>query len=288
MTRFTHDAMACTFELYLPGAEPRYAGQAAQAAFDELDRLEQLLSRFIPHSDIARLNALAPGQSLCVSPETLECLQLAAQIYTATGGAFDIAYRRRPQLRGTPLACDPQACTVGALAGPIDLDLGALGKGYAVERLVGVLREWRIASALVHSGQSTVYAHGLSPTGAPWRLALRSPDDTAATIGSIQLGDAALSGSGQRLHGGHIIDPATGRPAARCEATWAIAPSAALSDALSTAFMLLPPEQVERTCAQWPGVSAILLPRGARPPEALCFGPLARSVEWIPLPGELA
>jgi thiamine biosynthesis lipoprotein len=286
--RFQHDAMACTFELILPGVDARYA---AQAAFDEIDRLEQLLSRFIPHSDVARINTLAAGQSVRVSPETAECLQLAAQVYTATRGAFDIAYRRRRQLPvaadgwpASPLVFDPAACAVGVQVAGVDLDLGAIGKGYAVDRVVTVLREWHVPAALVHSGQSTVYAVGQSPSGDSWRVALRSPDQSAAALGFIELRDVALSGSGQLLHGGHIVDPRTGQPAERFTATWAIAPDAALSDALSTAFMLMSAEEVRGLCEHWPGVSAILLPAGGAAQEAVCFGPLGRSVQWSTAP----
>ncbi len=273
LRRFQHDAMACTFELYLPEVEPAYAQSAAQAACDEIDRLEALLSRYIPHSDIARINALEPRQSVPVSPETIDCLQLATQVYAATGGAFDIAFRSRRETSTAPLVFDPAARAVGVQAARVSLDLGAIGKGYAVDRAVAILREWGIQSALVHSGQSTAYALGA------WPIALRNPDQSTS-LGSLDLTNAALSGSGQRLHGGHIVDPRTGQPANRYDAAWAVAPVAALSDALSTAFMLMPPDAVQDLCAQWPVVSAILLPAGAAAREARCFGALGRQVQW--------
>jgi thiamine biosynthesis lipoprotein len=285
--RFQRDAMACTFDLILSGVDARYARRVAQAALDEIDRLEQLFSRFIPHSDIARINALAAGQSVRVSAETAECLQLAAQVYTATRGAFDIAYRSRREMPaaaegrpGPPLVFDPAACAVGVPVAPVELDLGAIGKGYAIDRVVAVLHEWGIKSALVHSGQSTGYAVGQAPGGDSWRVALRDPDQSGAVLGHVELIDAALSGSGQLLHGPHIIDPRDGRPADRYRATWAMAPSAALSDALSTAFMAMPVEEVAQLCAQREDVSAILLPAGPADRAASCFGPLAGSVRW--------
>jgi len=271
LRRFSHDAMACTFELYCP-AEFSDAQSAAQSAFNEIDRLEALLSRYVPHSDIARIGALQPGQSVRVSVETVECLQLADQVYTASGGIFDVAFRSRRETQLAPLVFDPRARAVGVQA-RVDLDLGALGKGYALDRALAVLREWRCASALLHAGQSTALARGT------WQLALRSPDNST-TLAALALTDAALSGSGQRLHGGHIVDPRTGAPGNRYAAAWALAPSAALSDALSTAFMLLPPETVRDLCAQWADVSAILLPAGAAAREAMCFGPRSTEVQW--------
>ena len=278
--RLAHDAMACTFELYLVGLDASRGQQVAWAAFDEVDRLEQMLSRFVPHSDIARVNALAPGQSVRVSAETIECLQLAAKVYMETGGAFDIAFRSRKRAVGsdpaqtvTPLVFDPTSHAVGVQIANVALDLGALGKGYAVDRVVALLHEWGVQAALVHSGQSTVYALGRQPDGSAWRVSLRRPDRQSVTLGTLELRDGALSGSGQLLHGGHIIDPRTGQPADALQATWAVAPSAALSDALSTAFMVMTPDAIASLCGRWEGVSAILRPASGTQPEWLCFGP---------------
>lgn len=260
--RFTYDAMACTFGLSVVHAERRYAEQVAQAAFDELVRLEQLLSRFVPNSDIAQLNRLAPGQAVRVSLETLACLQLAAEMYAATDGAFDIAYRSRRHAATAPvgqLVFDPAAHAVGVAGGRVDLDLGAMGKGYAVDRLVALLREWHIEAALVDSGQSTGYAVGQPPDAESWTLSLRDPRDQQTVLREVALRDAALSGSGQALHGGHIIDPRTGGSAQAAIGAWAIAPTAALSDVLATALMILPLDQASQVCARMPGTRAFLL-----------------------------
>jgi hypothetical protein len=98
--QFQHEAMATFWELTLPGAEPAYARQAAQAAFRELDRLEGELSRFIEHSVISRANRLPRGGTLTLPPDTLGCLLLAAEVSVATGRAFDPAFRssRPPDL----------------------------------------------------------------------------------------------------------------------------------------------------------------------------------------------
>jgi thiamine biosynthesis lipoprotein len=277
--RFAHDAMACTFELYIVGADRTYARQAAQAALAEVDRLEQVLSRFVPHSDVARLNALSAGDSIRVGIETIECLQLAEQLYRETRGAFDIAFRSRARSRrptrtraALPLVFDPSQHSVGVRRVAVKLDLGGLAKGYAVDRAVAVLREWGVSAALVHAGQSTVYALGDLPEGGGWRVDLRSPDDPTETLGRLPLCDAALSGSGQRLHGPHIVDPRTGQPAG-ARAAWAIAPTGALADGLSTAFVVMSPEEAESLCGRWRGVSAILLPTGRGPQKLMCFGP---------------
>ena len=279
--RFDHGAMACTFELQLWGSEKRYCQQAAWAAFDEVDRLEQLLSRFIPYSDIGRINSAQPGQSVPISPETAECLQVAAEVSTATEGAFDIAFRSRAVWRaanrqpGPVLAFDPNAHAVYTLTPGVDLNLGAIGKGYAVDRAVAVLREWNITAGLASSGQSTVLTFGRPPEGDAWSLKLRDPQCHETTIGTVALDAGALSGSGQLLHGEHIVDPRTGRPVALGHAAWSIAPTAVVADALSTAFMLMSADEIAALCVRMTGVSAILLntAEAARPP--VCIGPHA-------------
>ena len=295
LRRFAHDAMACTFELYLIEEDAKYAWQAAEAAFAEADRLEQELSRFVATSDIARVNALTAGEETCVGIEAFECLQLAERLFVETGGAFDVTFGsqvaaahpgaahdaqtdagaageppRRPTMHR--LEFDPQRRCVGLRAGAIRIDLGGIGKGYAIDQMVTILRDWSIAAGLIHAGQSSVYALGSPPQAAGWRVALRDPVAHEQTLGSVHLKDAALSGSGRLLHGEHIVDPATGRPVGGVSGAWARAGSAAVSDALATAFMVMSPEQVERYCRQHADVAAILAPQGARQRELLCFG----------------
>lgn len=274
--RFTRPAMACVFELYLVEADAKYARQAAQAALAEVERLEQELSRFIPTSDIARLNGAVPGAPVRVSADTLACLQLAAEIYSETGGAFDITFQSAPPAApadaGPPLVLDPASHAVGVRRPGVVVDLGGIGKGYALDRAAAVLREWGIAAALLHAGQSTVYALGRPAADRPWRVALRSPEPHGRPLGRLTLEEQALSGSGQRLHGGHVVDPRTGRPAGAARAAWAVAPQAGRADALSTALLVMAPAQVERLCRLRADVSAILVPAASAGQEVVCVG----------------
>lgn len=267
LQRFAHDAMACTFGVCIATDDAKYARQAAEAAFDEIDRLEQILSRFIPTSEVAEINALRPGESARVGVETIECLQLAARLHAETSGVFNIAFRGAS--RGSPpLVLDPTTRAVGPLVAGVELDLGGLGKGYAVDRVVSLLGEWGISSAAIHSGQSTVFVLG-SPG---WRLGLRHPADVSQTIATLTLGDRALSGSGQHLHGRHIVDPRTGRAATAGRAAWAIADSAAEADALSTAFMIMSEAEIAGFCGRRKDVTAILVPNASAGDEVVCHG----------------
>jgi FAD:protein FMN transferase len=278
--QFTHRAMACDWELFIIGQEAEYAQQVAWAAFDEVDRIEGELSRFIASSDVFQINAAGPGQWTRVGLATLECLELALGVHEATGGAFDVTLgavlesRRgddglieappdeasvaRPALPEI-VAIAREAHAVTLLHEGAAIDLGAVGKGYGLDQMARVLRDWSVASALLHSGGSSVLALGAPPDEAAWTVALRDPRTEEATPWRVALRDRALSGSAMRLHGAHILDPHTGAPAQGKLAAWAIAPSAALSDALSTAFMVMPADAVEELCAYNPPIAGLLM-----------------------------
>lgn len=274
LRRFTHEAMACTFDVLLAEAEAGYAEQVARAAFAEIDRLEQELSRFVPHSDVARINALRPGQTARVGIEVIECLKLAAQLSERTGGAFDITFANRAtRPRDEPrLEFDLRGRYVGVRAEGVQVDLGGVGKGYAVDQMVAILREWSISTAMVHCGQSTVFGLGCPASKKGWSVAIRNPVRHDEVLGSVRIANAALSGSGRELHGEHIIDPRTGRAVSDKLGAWALAPSAALSDALSTAFMVMSPDEVAEYCRRHPDTSALLVMAGGETAEMLSFG----------------
>ena len=129
LRRFSHEAMNTVFEVYAAHADERYAAQAAQAAFAVVDRLEGELSRFRPNSDITRVNHLSAGESARVGEAALECLLIARHMYELTGGAFDISIGT-----GLPsLEIDADDCVISATADGVRIDLGGIGKGYAVD-----------------------------------------------------------------------------------------------------------------------------------------------------------
>lgn len=294
---FAHEAMACAWDLFIVGEAEEYAGQAARVAFDEVDRLERELSRFIPSSDVFRINALDPGESMRVGLATLECLRLATAAHQQTGGAFDVTIGALLDARrgDDSLIQALDATSNPTRHGGMDLleineaeyevswqgrgaciDLGGIGKGYALDRMAALLRDWRIETALIHSGQSTVLALGIPEADQAWAVSLRNPHQTERSLGEVYLYNRALSGSGIMEQGYHIIDPRTGQAAQGKLATWAIADSAARSDALSTAFMVMAPEEVEQYCNEHAGVVGILLTGEPEQPALTCFGELAR------------
>jgi len=302
--------MATYFEVIIDEDDATYAEQAAQAVFAEVDRLETLLTRFRPSSDLSQVNRLQPGQSVTVTVDLFECLSVAKEAYEKTGGAFDptvgslmkilrdnhgqmvnVTDKLRSEARARVgmkrVLLDREHLTVTlAPAGdrgadtPVLLDLGGVGKGYALDRGAEILRDWGIDRALIHSGTSTALASG-SPrapeTGEPgrgWLLGTGGEWREAVGFGAVLLRDEALSGSSTRVKGEHVLDPRTGYPARSHLAAWSIAPTGALADALSTAFMVMSTAEVNDVCRTLEGVGGlVIVPRqgilGALAEEAI-------------------
>ena len=287
LLRVSHDAMATTFEVFAAHEDADRIRSAAGAAFDEVDRIEADLSRFVETSDVSRISALRAGEATIVGPDVFDCLRLAGRVHAETGGAFDptVGALFAAWFPGEGLEVEPaedvleQARTrtglgllelglgdmsVRVAADGVALDLGGIGKGWALDRVAEILGEWDVRSGVVHSGESTCLAVGPPPGGEAWRLELRDTRHRSGSLGEIRLRSGrAVSGSGVRPDGRHIIDPRTGRPADARPAAWAFAPSAALSDALSTAFMVMSEDEVAAYCAAHGEVSAVLARAGS-------------------------
>ncbi|MBN2593281.1 MAG: FAD:protein FMN transferase, partial [Sedimentisphaerales bacterium] len=289
MKRFSHEAMATTFELLIVHEDERYAGQAAVAAFDEVDRLERELSRFLENSDVTRINNLPANQPLQLGLDTFECLKIAVQVYAETNGTFDISIGtllkcwrnddgspRNPSPKEIDIArmhtgtnlikLNEAEHTIMLSASPVQVDLGGIGKGYAVDRVAELLRDWSIDVALISGGYSSVLALDAPPGKKGWPLTMTNPAPDKATagrpIGEILarpfLKNTALSGSGVQK-GGHIIDPRTAEPVEGRRAAWSSAPDAATADALSTAFMIMGPDEIEKYCIEHPDTLAMVI-----------------------------
>jgi len=303
MKRFCHEAMATTFEVIVVHEDARYARQAAAAAFDEVDRLEGELSRFIENSDITRINNLPAGVPLRLGLDAFECLQLSSRIYAETNGAFDITvgsllslWRNEDGTPRTPsqeelnparqhtgthlLQLDESEHTVQLPASPVQVDLGGIGKGYAVDRVAELLREWSIDIALISGGYSSVLALDAPADTKGWPLTLSNPDNRKQILARPYLQVRAISGSGLQK-GQHIIDPRTAQPVKGKRAAWASASDAATADALSTAFMVMSPDEIRQYCSRHLDVSAMIMlesdGKDTQKEKILYFGPKLES-----------
>lgn len=227
--------MAATFRLVIADEDAAYARQAAAEAFAELDRIEARLSRFAEGSDIWRINRLRAGEAAFVQHDTLECLRLAEQVRLATAGAFNIAYASPCHAAPQRFILDEASHTLRVLGEGVRLDLGGIGKGFALDRMAALLREWETASVLLCASTSTLLALDPPRGEEGWAVEF-GPDDAPQRL---MLANLALSASGLGARGSHIVDPRTGRPAESRRRAWAIAPTAALADALSTALLVM-------------------------------------------------
>jgi thiamine biosynthesis lipoprotein len=279
--RFRRDLMHTTFEAILAeGSDPVFAAQAAQEAFRTAEGIESEFSRFLPNSDVSRIRRLEPGQSVRVCIDTFECLKRSLEMRDITGGVFDVTAangREGPEADGSVLSArepdrprfilDRETFEV-RVTGRVALDLGGIGKGYAVDRMIGVLREWEVPAALVHGGKSSVSAYGGPDGCSGWPVTLRRPAGGTAPgvsgaysgglICRIELNGRSMAASGVEK-GPHIIDPRTGLPVTGRIAAWAFADDATTADCLSTAFMVMEPESVGAFCVRNPSVSAIVI-----------------------------
>ena len=289
--RFSHQAMATTFEIIVQDEDKLYAQQAAEAAFDEVDRVETELSRYVENSDVTRINHAPAQQPVPLGLDAFECLKISAEIHARTGGAFDVTigflldcwldkdrtprtpsaeelqYARRHT--GTHLLyLDEASHTVTLAESPVRVDLGGVGKGYGVDRMAELLREWSIERALIHGGFSSVLALGAPEGTQGWPVTLSDPNDRRRTLVRLSLQGVAVSGSGVEK-GRHIIDPRLARPIEGKLAAWSVASDAARADALSTAFMIMTPEEVKTYCTEHAGVRGLLIVRDEEAKDAV-------------------
>ncbi len=246
---FNHRAMATYFEVRIADEERTYAAQAAQAALDLLDKLESVLSRFRADSQVAQIAHLAPGEKMRLSEPVFACLEIAKEMELATLGAFSAtaaALQAQDSLPRWSLL--PEELAIQCDSGQLHFDLGAIGKGFALDRMADLLRAWDCPSFLLVAGGSSILAGDAPSDSAGWSCGLG--DDNAQQ--RLLLTHSSLSGSGLAVKGSHILDPRTGQPAFRQTRAWALADSAAESDALSTACMVLSELELESVLAQHP------------------------------------
>lgn len=276
--------MGTVVEISAFGADPGRLEAAVTAAFAEMARIERLMRPAGEGSDVASLSHAAGGAE--VAPETAEVLALGLRVASASGGAFDMALGRLKELWGIEtenprVPASQEIREALAATGPDDLrlvglraekaqpalavDLGAIAKGYAVDRAAELLRRAGIESAAVNAGGNIrlIGDHG----GRPWRIAIQHPRNSAGQLATLELSDISVSTSGDyerffmrdgvRYH--HILDPRTGYPAARCRSVTVVTKSAALADALSTAAFVLGPEEGLSLLRRFPETEGLIV-----------------------------
>ncbi len=257
---FTHEAMATTFEIKVDCEDANYACQAANAAFCELDRIETKLSRYDETSDISKINRAAAGVPVVVGYDTFACLKIAVNVSGETNGAFDVTSASNihsglhagsrdidpaemPEIdrRSNFIDLSDDALSVTVHRSGLSIDLGGIGKGYALDRMAEILQEWEVNRTLLIAGSSTALAMDAPSHEKGWPVNFGHGENSR----QVNIRYCSLSGSGLSTKGQHIVDPRSGNPVVIKKRAWALAPTAALSDALSTAFMILDKPEIE-------------------------------------------
>lgn len=299
--RVQHRAMACRFEITFD-ARDACSFPAARAALSQIDAIESQLTVFRDTSAIADLNRRAPHESVACDGALFELLTRCAELSQATDGAFDITstplsrcwgfLRREGRLPSASeiasgrelvgmqhVRLDPQQPSVRFRKPGVELNLGAVGKGYALDCVATTLRQAQVRHALLSAGRSSLLAIGGRDRG--WSVDIvssRRPSSASGRpepvegrerrIARVWLRDAALgtSGAGEQFvivdgqRFGHVLDPRTGWPSDGMLSASVVCARAGDADALSTAFLVGGPALAERYCDRHPGVLALLTP----------------------------
>lgn len=281
--------MACRFEITLP-AEDHRGVDVAREALDYIDDLEDQLTVFRDSSEICFINRTAASRPVKIEPKLFNLLLLAQRLYKESDGAFDITsgpltrcwgfFRRQGclpdatelsavlQLVGMDqLLFDVESGTLQFTQPAIEINLGSIGKGYALDAIATKMRGRGTKAALLSAGSSSVLALGPGAGNEGWLVGLRHPRRRDTRWVTVRLRECALatSGSGEQFFEvdgwryGHVIDPRTGWPAAGIATVTVIAPTAAEADALATAFFVGGPELAERYCSRHQEVLALIL-----------------------------
>lgn len=284
-------AMGSYFELIIDGDRPEAELRVIMdEAWDLVQRLVSRLSAYVPTSEVCFINENAFARPVLVAPDLFGLLRHAADLCDLTGGAFDVTVGPLTKLWGffarqglVPsdaeveetvgrvgmghVELDSAARTVRLHRPGMEINLGAIGKGFVIDEVAGMLRRWGVSCGLANAGGSSIFALGTPPDSPHgWRVGLRPGGTDARRLGVLVLSDRAFGTSGDHeqhfvvdgVRHGHILDPRTGRPVAHRISACSLGDSAARADALATALVVMGPDEARRFCAQH-GESAVVI-----------------------------
>jgi thiamine biosynthesis lipoprotein len=288
-------SMACAYTIVAYGPDPEALPAIVEAAFDEVDRIDRLMSHYKSQSPLSRLNRDAADHPVAVEAELYDFLAECLRYSRESDGAFDVTVgplmkawgffrgdgrvpseaelaelRSRVGYRHVEL--EPNGRTVHFDRPGVELDLGGIAKGYAVDRAVALLRGRGVPAALVSAGGSTVFALGAPPGLKAWEVSVQDPRDVRRAALRFALRDRALSvaGSSEKWFEAagrrytHIMDPRTARPVADVLSTAVLAESGTAGDALDDAFFVLGPEKSRAYLKRLPSTEVLFfLPVGS-------------------------
>ncbi len=280
-------SMACAYAIVAYGEDAVALPRIVEGAFDEVDRIDRLMSHYKAESPLSRLNREAARGPVTVDPELFEFLAESLRYGRDSGGAFDItvgplmkawgffrgggrvpeaaelaALREKVGYRHVVL--DARARTIRFDRPGVELDLGGIAKGYAVDRVVALLRREHVAAALVSAGGSTIYGLGAPPGESAWSVDVQDPTDPERIAFAVRLRDRALSVSGtyeksferDGVTYSHIMDPRTARPVQGVLSVAVLTDSGTAGDALDDALFVQGVEAGRRYLKRLAGTEA--------------------------------
>lgn len=295
LVRYARPAMACDFQLFLVAGRDDQGAEAALAALDVVEQIESQLTVYRDTSELLDLNRRAAAEPVVVESRMYDLIERAVALSRETGGAFDPTSGPLSQVWGfsrrqgripddAELAAaratigaqnvqlNREARTVRFLRARTEINLNAVGKGYALDRCREVLADFGVSDFLLHGGQSSVLAGGspqrnASGVGTAWSVGIGHPLRPERRLAELYVSDRAVGTSGAGFqffrHAGkrygHILDPRTGRPADGVFSVTVVAPQAAEADALSTAFYVMGCAAAEQYCAHRPEIGFLML-----------------------------
>ena len=283
-------AMGSELRLTAWAADEEAARPAFDAVFAEFERLEAQMSTWRPGSDVLRINAAAGDHAVPAAPAVRDVLRLARQISEWTDGTFDVTFgaltdvwkfdhdqdntipaeeairARLPLIDYRQIEIDDRAGTVFLKRKGMKIHLGGIGKGYAVEHAVNILRRAGLRDFMIQAG-GDLYVGG-HKDGRPWRLGINDPrGPEGKSFATLDLSDSTFSTSGDyarffmkdgvRYH--HILDPATGQPARLCRSVTIVSDSPVLADAVAKGVFILGPEKGMALVERLPNLEAVIV-----------------------------
>ena len=285
------DKMGTRIEVQIWHDDPSEAERLLSAAMAEVERIDRNMSTYVADSELSQLNARAASESVVISSELFDLLQVALNLSATTGGAFDVTYDSVGYLYDFRARVRPSQESIAELLGAVDyrhvvleaerssvsfsqsgvrINLGGIAKGHTVERVIGLLREQGIERALASAGGDTRILGDRS--GYPWVVGIRDPDDKGNVATRLAVVNEAISTSGdyeryfvedgQRYH--HILNPASGTPVTGIRSVTVIGPEATMTDGLSTSVFVLGRQRGLELIESLPDYETVIIESGGQ------------------------
>ncbi|HJZ74508.1 MAG TPA: FAD:protein FMN transferase [Vicinamibacterales bacterium] len=281
-------SMACEYAIDAYGPDAGTLPSILDAALDEVDRIDRLMSHYKSASPLSRVNREAAAHPVAVDAELFDFIAEAMRYQQESGGAFDITVgplmkawgffagegrlpsgqalaAARRLVGGSHVTLNPTLRTIAFDTPGIELDLGGIAKGYAVDRVVAILKERQVTSALISAGGSTIYALGAPPGRRGWDVSIQDPIDARAIALTLELKERAVSVAGRSekffvadgVTYSHIMDPRTGAPAQGILSVVVLSRTGTEGDALDDAFFVLGPKASREYLRRLPETDAL-------------------------------